>query len=364
MCGLAGFSGGVAADTTMLHEETKREIVEALRVVDSVIERASWKTDVDLDGDRIQMAADLADVDRYTVEHVLEEAKRFILTDALGSGIDRRGGDAIGVATMAATGNVTTRRALGTWEKADASFIDYCTTPDIVLMHARFATCGDKHDVKQAHPYTIKRNGRVVLVGAHNGVIYDARESAKRNNRPYTVDSLEVFELLADGDYEAIGRLHGYGVLTWMVPGHRHVNLVRLSDSSDIEIAKLKTGGIVWASTWRIIEDAVSAAGLEVDHTYKIDEIGQVYKIYENDVRYSTDSRLIKLAAGYGSSYGSYGTYGSWTNWESDTSDEDWREQWKKYLAENYGEEAVTTFDDATDDEEEKPEHNLLNYAR
>lgn len=152
------------------------------------------------------------------------------------------------------------------------------------MMHARLATCGNREDVRQAHPYTIRRNGKTILWGAHNGQIWDAEDSAAYNGREYTVDSRELFELLADNDLAAIQRLNGYGVITWMTPHSPTVKLSRLSDHSEIVVARLAEGGIAWASTHAILANACEDVGLEISGLFDLDEIGRVYEIYGKGV--------------------------------------------------------------------------------
>lgn len=124
------------------------------------------------------------------------------------------------------------------------------------------------------------RGDETILYGAHNGIIYEGAErSALEHDRDYTVDSREVLELLADGEYDSIRRLQGYGVLTWMVPGDPYVNLVRLSQDSEIEAALLKAGGVVWGSTQEIIRDACEIAGLRIKTFYELPLIGHKYRL-------------------------------------------------------------------------------------
>jgi hypothetical protein len=200
------------------------------------------------------------------------------LVDSLGLGIDMRGGDASGYISVASHGAVTHAKKLGTWTGARNRFRRRCSG-DIVMMHARWATCGSKFKQDQAHPFEIRRDRKTVLWGAHNGCIWNADDSAKLNGRPYTVDSKELFNLLADGDIRGINNLDGYGVITWYAPGEEYVNMARLSDSSEICVVQVVGGGLAWASTWAILGDALEYAGLEADYEFNLDEIGRVYQM-------------------------------------------------------------------------------------
>ncbi len=167
---------------------------------------------------------------------------------------------------------------------------------DMCIMHARWATCGNKKNQDQAHPFEIKRDGRTKLFGAHNGIIWNADESAKANGRKYTVDSKELFELMADGDVDGIQDLDGYGVITYFIPGSNHINMIRLSEHSEIVVVSLKTGGLAWASTWDILSDALDFAELEAEYDFQVPDIGRVYQIRESGV-YKTSVEGIMFEA-------------------------------------------------------------------
>ncbi len=213
------------------------------------------------------------------------KAQAWGLVYGLGAGIDMRGGHAAGYVSVR-NSELRINKKIGEWSDASRKFIRGAAKGDMCMMHARFATCGIRDSVDHAHPFEIRRNDETILYGAHNGVIYDgAEESAKLNGRTYTVDSREVFELLADGEFEAIRNLQGYGVLTWIEPGADHVKMVRLSQNSDIEVCKLRAGGIVWASTSRILHEALDIAGLRATTNYVLPKIGMVYELRANGVQ-------------------------------------------------------------------------------
>ncbi len=216
---------------------------------------------------------------------------RFRLVLALGAGIDNRGGHAAGYVSLAGNQIRFAKRA-GEWSTARYRFILSASRADICLMHARFATCGDKDAVLQAHPFAIKRDGKVKLWGAHNGMIFDAWESAAWHDREdrIDVDSQELFELIADEEYDTLRHLEGYGVATWINAGENHVNLVRLSEYSEICVVRVKGGGIVWGSTWGIVSDACEEAKLDVESEFDLDEVGRVYQIFPGQVLMSANT--------------------------------------------------------------------------
>lgn len=221
----------------------------------------------------------------------VDPEKRLSLTFGLGIGIDDRGGHAAGFVTL--NPHPTVYRRPGTWLKASHRFFEAAAAGDITMMHARFATSGSASDVNNAHPFLIRRKGSTVLYGAHNGVIYDARDSARKHRRSFTVDSKELFELIADN--ERIDDLTGYGVITWMVPGAREVYLSRLTDQSEIVIGKLTGGGVVWASTRKILHDALDLAELKLQYEYDVKDIGRVYIIRPDGLFY-TEQQNMRLA--------------------------------------------------------------------
>ena len=219
------------------------------------------------------------------------------LVDALGAGIDPRGGHASGYVNVDRDNDTYVHaKRVGSWTFSKNKFRRRASHGDMAILHSRWATCGNKNAQDQAHPYAIRRNGEVKLIGAQNGQIWNAEESAKFHNRPYDVDSRELFELMADGNVEGIQDLDGYGVINWFVPGTNYISLVRLSSHSEICVCSLKQGGIAWASTWDILRDALEYAELEADYEYNISEVGRVYHIRDSGV-YRTPTTGISFDA-------------------------------------------------------------------
>jgi predicted glutamine amidotransferase len=225
---------------------------------------------------------------------------RFDLVWALGFGIDDRGGHAAGFVTLD-NGRVIEGRKLGHWSTAKDKFIRRAAIGETTLMHARWATCGDG-TINEAHPFKIMRNGAPVLYGAHNGIIWDAEISAHLNDRDYSVDSKELFELLADDADDQIRDLTGYGVITWVEAANPDaVLLSKLSSSGEIYVCSVRGGGIVWGSTAIIVRDALKEADLEEKTYYLLEEVGRVYRITPERVTL-TSREGVRVGAGY---YGS-----------------------------------------------------------
>lgn len=234
---------------------------------------------------------------------IADSTARFRLVLALGAGIDMRGGHAAGYVALAGKTLRYAKKA-GEWSNARYRFLLSASRSDMCLMHARFATCGIKHAVEQAHPFAIRREGKVALWGVHNGVIFDAWDSAKWHGRKIEVDSQELFELIADEEFDTLKQLEGYGIAIWIDANKNHINLARLSNWSEICVVGVQGGGIVWGSTWSIVADALEEAELHADFEYKLDEIGQVYHITPEKVQCS-NTKGVRVAASFMSSFNS-----------------------------------------------------------
>jgi predicted RNA-binding Zn-ribbon protein involved in translation (DUF1610 family) len=190
--------------------------------------------------------------------------KQTALIAALAEGIDRRGKDAAGYISTHASRGPNHAKRLGTFMgKTGASKRFMRQIPgDAVILHARFATCGNK-TVNEAHPYAIRRDGKSVLWGAHNGIVSGTQESAKAHSRGWETDSREVFELLADGKVENIAKMSGYGTLAWILNADRsRIRVVAMNSSADLEVCYTDCGACVFASTRTILEAGLKAAGM------------------------------------------------------------------------------------------------------
>jgi len=254
----------------------------------------------------------------------ISEMDRAFLIMALGAGIDRRGGDAIGYAALADNKEIVVRRQTGDWcEARSIELIREATRMHTLAMHARFATCATKAAV-HAHPFTISRGERDVLYGMHNGILYNAEDSAKKHGRKYSVDSRELFELLADGHLDEIEKLEGYGTAVWMEASEPGVvYMVRMTDDADLEIAKVKGGGVVWGSTERIVRDGLGAVGAEVDSFLVIEphiihsvSDGRAWK--HSNMKLSVSGARAVRSLGTSSGYGEFSRAGWMQRWQED----------------------------------------------
>lgn len=225
----------------------------------------------------------------------IPSASREALTQALARGIDKRGNHGAGFVSCTRWGErvpVTHALRLGGILQAPREWLQQAATGDVSLLHTRFATCG-KRTVDECHPYAVARPGTQALYVAHNGIIDDARESAKEHGRPYVTDSKELAELLACGDVARIARLSGYGTLAWLDGGHLYV--CRMTSDGEAWVGAAEGGGTILASTASIGRDAMRAANLKERCWYEL-AVGDVYEL-RDDALYQTPHPRVTLAA-------------------------------------------------------------------
>jgi len=242
---------------------------------------------------------------------------RVKLAGALGIGLDKRGGHAAGYVSLSSADSgkgIGMARRAGKWGDSSWRFIRSAAAGEVAIMHARYATCGEKDNPLHAHPFAIRREGKTVLYGAHNGIVYGGRDTAKAAGREYTVDSRELFELLADGNIAAIQAMSGYGVINWVTPESGVVRMARLSSNSDFACVSLACGGIAWASTMAILEEAVKHAETEPVSTLLAPDVGKVYTLTPEGICETgqTDLRvnMSEKRSSYSSGVSGWGGYG------------------------------------------------------
>jgi hypothetical protein len=242
-------------------------------------------------------------------------------------------------------GKIDRGRTTGAWMEANPKWLHECVTKSkTILMHSRYATCRNT-GVSDAHPFRIVRDGKTVLWGMHNGMIHSAEKSAKAHGRDYTVDSVELLELIADGAWDEIEDLEGYGTVCWIRADDPHrINLCRMTASADLAAARVKDpslpldkfgwNGVVFASTKDIIKQASGVASVELaEDPWELDS-HNVYYVNHKGEFYITDKKIsIKSASRSTTSYHSYGghSYGgiNTDTWHGSSADvSKWREEW------------------------------------
>jgi len=231
--------------------------------------------------------------------NVPDPEQRELLILALGLGTDTRGRHSAGyVSAIPRDGANPPRihygRKSGPWETASEAFLADAGRGTVTVLHSRYATCGTKADHTaevNAHPFAIRRADRTHLWGAHNGMIDNARDSAKSHKRSYPVDSRELFELLADGNLAAIGELEGYGTIAWIERSARdRVRLVKLTPDAELVIGVTECGAAVFASTQHILDEALFVADMKIKTLYECAP-GKVLEAHaDGRVTYSLES--------------------------------------------------------------------------
>jgi hypothetical protein len=282
----------------------------------------------------------------------------------LGVLIDDRGGHAAGYLTTHAERKPRVGRILGKWQDARERFILEASTGDVTALHSRFATCGGR-TVREAHPFTIKRNGSPVLWGMHNGVLYNAGESARKNNRTLNVDSAEMFELLADKDLDGLRALQGYGAIAYATAEHGgQVNLAKLSDDGALYVCALKEGGTVWGSTKEIVLDGLEWCDLHIKHPYKLDT-GRVYSVKGGAI-YQTDLDGVTVAQHTWSASDYTGKY-AWPAWLKGTDNargwDAWDDDELSALANSLDRDDTSEDDYSEDELDDMRERELMGEA-
>ncbi len=187
-------------------------------------------------------------------DSAIEPERRAILAATLARLNDERGGDSWGVCRLESE-SPHVHRGLTTL----ADHVGVLLGSPRLFAHTRWATHG-KVTIENAHPFAV--NG---IIGAHNGIVYNHYDLAKKYNRSYEVDSQHIFAHLSVG--ADMGEIEGYGAIEWVVVGKPEMYLCRLVEG---ELAIAGVGGdldhplgVVWSSDADHLEDAFAAAGLD-----------------------------------------------------------------------------------------------------
>jgi len=141
------------------------------------------------------------------------------------------------------------------WEEKIIPELNRSTTA--VLGHVRLATHGTI-SVRNAHPFAIGK-----VVGAHNGVLNNHNELAKKMNKTIEVDSEAIFGAINKNKIKnALEKIDGDYAITFIKDDPSIVYLARES-SRPLCVAYWKKAKILfWASTELILHTALSNAGL------------------------------------------------------------------------------------------------------
>ena len=291
---------------------------------------------------------------------IADNSRRFYLTLGLARGIDTRGGDAAGFLTVN-RGGVKRSRVACEWKRAGHKFLQAAASGSTVcMMHARYATCGKRESSSHAHPFEIERRGSPILWGAHNGTAPGAWASANRNDRSniVEVDSQEIFELIADEDFDGIRKMRGYGMATWVEAKNPSlVKMCMLSDYADICVVAVKGGGLAWASTPKILDDALNFSRLDLGEVLEM-EPGRIYEASRDNFVPTEVSNVILAdpwtstwTSGRGSALGGWGS--EYDPYDPYADEEDaWLRECKKF--EDEDKSVIVAGDYDYEDDEER----------
>ena len=143
------------------------------------------------------------------------------------------------------------------------------------LYHTRAASVGEVSEAN-AHPFQSIVGTRRVT-GVHNGHISNHSDLDKKYSRDFAVDSMHIFQHLAEG--KDVAEIDGWGAVVWTEnctdrPGIAPKIYFSRFNTPDLHICKLDTeeGELVWASTKHAIEVALKFAGLHPKFFYNIEE--------------------------------------------------------------------------------------------
>lgn len=230
---------------------------------------------------------------------IKEKATRIALIRALGPRIDSRGRAGCGFVSLTEDGEVVVGRKHRGYAEADDNFVELNATGDMCLMHTR-APGHDGMPITDIHPFEVVRDDKTVMWGAHNGGFDNAWESARVRGRECTVDSQELFQLLADDQIEVLNNYNGWGVIEWVDTAKpREINLAKVCAYGELIAVELEQGGFVWASTPRILGLSLKECGLEVKEVIQFEEPGRVYVAREDGI-FPTDKTGVQFSKAFG----------------------------------------------------------------
>ena len=163
--------------------------------------------------------------------------------------------------------------------------------------HTRHPTTGDV-TVANAHPFAYKG-----IVMAHNGVIYNHGDLV-RGGHAAAVDSEHLVHALA-GDLP-FSEIKGYGSIEWTREDHKGQILLCRMRGGSLSVYGLTVGkrrvGVVWSSDEDHLLAALECAGIENIFEYKAMPEGEVFSVYDGQLRHTTEAK-IELSEGFGRSW-------------------------------------------------------------
>ena len=176
-----------------------------------------------------------------------------------------RGTDSTGFSIMNPDTRYTFKTLMDSSELVDSddwstilNKIDRQTT--IAMGHVRLATTGSVK-LENAHPFNIGD-----VTGAHNGIIHNYNEVASSMGKPSPdVDSQVLFQSLNRNHMsKAFENIDGDFAITWVKDSNRKLHIARESGRPMVVSYWKKARVLFWASTYKIMSDAMTRAGLRL----------------------------------------------------------------------------------------------------
>lgn len=188
----------------------------------------------------------------------IDQVRLAIVMATLADSMDSRGGDSWGVYSPDGDRLI---KGLGT-AIGDFDAVEVAKYPTIIG-HTRMGTTGE-NTIANAHPFFMA--GRKLVIGAHNGIVWNDEELNRRYNRNFEVDSMHIFQHIADE--LPLSEIGGYGAITY-VDSDAEDDRVYMGTFNNGELAVARvydetkeTIGIVWASTPEALSRALNMAKL------------------------------------------------------------------------------------------------------
>lgn len=139
----------------------------------------------------------------------------------------------------------------------------------MAAVHTRYATTGEKI-ADNSHPFTITREQTTPLIGMHNGIVYNHTELNRDYARKCAVDSMHIFEHIADGI--DLNTIEAYGAIMYFQDGKLYGGRF---NGGELAVA-LTEQGVIYASTRSAVERALELSGIVLTHFYEVEE-GHLY---------------------------------------------------------------------------------------